>query len=316
MFQALWQTLEAKARFIQQVMNGETSVRTAEDITGGALTYAEIKAIASGNPAVMEKVKVDTEVRKLDSLRTSHAKRKFELRRKIGVTQTRIASNEEQLAMVGKDIATREANTGEQFAMTLAGRRYTGKEGREQAAKELNGVILTLSGDAEAKCRGQIAGFDMMTRATPDREVTAYLRGFAAYTFHHNLENPLGTMMSIERTLRGFEAIQARLKSDIVPLPTVVIQEPQHQRQELDRIEERETKAEPREISGLSHGDVASIYAAYDQLKARQGNLSAVSIGELAKESGVPVPRSSNFCFPKHVRIESICTLPAWFGTV
>jgi N12 class adenine-specific DNA methylase len=211
----MWQTLEAKARFIQQVMNGETSVRTAEDITGGALTYAEIKAIASGNPAVMEKVKVDTEVRKLDSLRTSHAKRKFEIRRKIGVTQTRIAGNEEQLAMVGKDIATREANTGEQFAMTLAGRRYTGKEGREQAAKELNGVILTLSGDAEAKCRGQIAGFDIMTRATPNREVTAYLRGFAAYTFHHNPENALGTIMSIERTLRGFEAIQGRLESDI-----------------------------------------------------------------------------------------------------
>jgi hypothetical protein len=54
-----------------------------------------------------------------------------------------------------------------------------------------------------------------MTRATPDREVTACLRGFAAYTFHHNLENPLGTIMSIERTLRGFEAIQGRLESDI-----------------------------------------------------------------------------------------------------
>ena len=117
--------------------------------------------------------------------------------------------------MVGKDIATREANMGEQFAMTLAGRRYTGKEGREQAAKELNGVILTLSADAEAKCRGQIAGFDIMTRATPDGEVTACLRGFAAYTFHHNPENPLGTIVSIERALRGFEAIQGRLESDI-----------------------------------------------------------------------------------------------------
>ena len=46
----MWQTLETKARFIQQVMNGSTSVREAEDIVGGALTYAEIKAIASGNP--------------------------------------------------------------------------------------------------------------------------------------------------------------------------------------------------------------------------------------------------------------------------
>ncbi len=65
----MWQTLETKARFIQQVMSGQTSVRTAEDLEGGALTYAEIKAIASGNPAVMEKVKIDTEIRKLDQLR-------------------------------------------------------------------------------------------------------------------------------------------------------------------------------------------------------------------------------------------------------
>jgi hypothetical protein len=85
------------------------------------------------------------------------------------------------------------------------------------------------------------------------------------------------------------------LLQGVVPLPTVVIQEPQHQRQELDRIEERETKAEPREISGLSHGDVASIYGAYHKLKARQGGLSAVSIGELAKQSGVPVPRVQQF---------------------
>jgi hypothetical protein len=57
----MWQTLETKARFIQQVMRGETSVRSAEDLESGALTYAEIKAIASGNPAVVEKIKIDTE---------------------------------------------------------------------------------------------------------------------------------------------------------------------------------------------------------------------------------------------------------------
>ena len=64
----MWQTLETKARFIQQVMRGETSVRAAEDLEGGALTYAEIKAIASGNRAVVEKIKIDTEIRKLDQL--------------------------------------------------------------------------------------------------------------------------------------------------------------------------------------------------------------------------------------------------------
>ena len=65
----MWQTLETTARFIHQVMRGETSVRSAEDLESGALTYAEIKAIASGNPAVVEKIKIDTEVRKLDQLR-------------------------------------------------------------------------------------------------------------------------------------------------------------------------------------------------------------------------------------------------------
>ena len=46
----MWQCLETKARFINQVMNGSVTVRQAEDLEGGALTYAEIKAIASGNP--------------------------------------------------------------------------------------------------------------------------------------------------------------------------------------------------------------------------------------------------------------------------
>jgi hypothetical protein len=76
----MWQTLETKARFIQQVMSGHTSVRSAEDLESGALTYAEIKAIASGNPAVMEKVRIDTEVRKLDQLRAMHLNQQHQVR--------------------------------------------------------------------------------------------------------------------------------------------------------------------------------------------------------------------------------------------
>jgi hypothetical protein len=53
-------------------MNGSVTVRQAEDLEGGALTYSEIKAIASGDRGVMEKVKVDTEIRKLDQFRASH----------------------------------------------------------------------------------------------------------------------------------------------------------------------------------------------------------------------------------------------------
>src|SRR6202044_1999242 len=91
----MWQTLETKARFIQQVMSGQTSVRSAEDLEGGALTYAEIKAIASGNPAVMEKVKVDTELRKLDQLRAAHLNQQHNIRWKIRSLPQQIAETAE-----------------------------------------------------------------------------------------------------------------------------------------------------------------------------------------------------------------------------
>src|SRR5208283_1249038 len=59
----IWQTLEIKARFISQISRNSSTVRTADDIEGAVLTYAEVKALASGNPLVMEKFKVDTEIR-------------------------------------------------------------------------------------------------------------------------------------------------------------------------------------------------------------------------------------------------------------
>ena len=61
----MWQTLETKARFIAQVMNGESDLRRIEDVDGAALTYAEVKAIASGNPMVIEKASMDAEVARL-----------------------------------------------------------------------------------------------------------------------------------------------------------------------------------------------------------------------------------------------------------
>ena len=106
----MWQTLETKARFIQQVMNGQTSVRSAEDLEGGALTYAEIKAIASGNPAVMEKVKIDTEIRKLDQLRAAHLNQQHSIRLQIRALPSEIKERQERIERLSADIATRDAH--------------------------------------------------------------------------------------------------------------------------------------------------------------------------------------------------------------
>jgi hypothetical protein len=101
----MWQTLETKARFIQQVMNGSTTVRTAEDLDGGALTYAEIKAIASGNPAVMEKVRVDTEIRKLDQLRSAHINQQHTIRWEVRKLPEQIRHSKQSHERITADLS-------------------------------------------------------------------------------------------------------------------------------------------------------------------------------------------------------------------
>src|SRR5713101_9381967 len=61
----MWQALETKARFIGQIMTGSSTVRQAEDIGGAALSYAEVKAIASGNPAVLTLAETDAALKRL-----------------------------------------------------------------------------------------------------------------------------------------------------------------------------------------------------------------------------------------------------------
>src|SRR5690606_36348976 len=68
----MWQALETKARFISQVMTGSSNVRQAEDIGGQELSYAEVKAIASGNPAVLTLAETDAELQRLAILRKNH----------------------------------------------------------------------------------------------------------------------------------------------------------------------------------------------------------------------------------------------------
>src|SRR3954465_15420002 len=68
----MWQGLETKARFTPQVMTGDNAARRAEDVGGQELSYAEVKAIASGNPAVLTLAEADAEVQRLNVLRKGH----------------------------------------------------------------------------------------------------------------------------------------------------------------------------------------------------------------------------------------------------
>lgn len=79
----MWQCLETKAKFIGQVMTGESDLRRIEDVDGAALTYAEVKAIASGNPIVIEKARIDAEVGRLSRLHCEHQETLYKLRSRV-----------------------------------------------------------------------------------------------------------------------------------------------------------------------------------------------------------------------------------------
>jgi N12 class adenine-specific DNA methylase len=207
----MWQTLETKARFIQQVMSGDVTVREAEDLEGGALSFAEIKAIASGNPAVMEKVRIDTEVRKLDMLRSAHINQQYEIARQVRDLPARIENSRECHAGLLEDSATRNAHEAEEFIMAVDDHVYSGKNAREEAGKAIiQAVMSSLWGDGQElklKRLGHFKGFTLMSSFSGREGETPrlYLRGTHTYEANLNTENALGTIASIEYALRRLD---------------------------------------------------------------------------------------------------------------
>jgi hypothetical protein len=169
----IWQVLETKARFINQVMNGSVTVRQAEDLEGGALTYAEIKAIASGNPAVMEKVKVDTEIRKLDQLRSSYINQQHNIRWQVKSLPEQIERARTYLAAVSADILTRDTHAEDDFTMKVGTREFSGKGAREQAGNALNAVIMSWRDDMTPQLRADFRGFEILSRGSAQKDQRA-----------------------------------------------------------------------------------------------------------------------------------------------
>jgi N12 class adenine-specific DNA methylase len=212
----MWQTLETKQRFIQQVMTGDITVREAEDLERGALSFAEIKAIASGNPAVMEKVRIDTEVRRLDMLRAAHLNQHYEIGRQVRELPERIETSREYYAGLVTDIATRNGHETEAFTMTVNGRTFSGKNGWEEAGRALIQTIMASLWEdrGEVKQLGHYKDFAIVS--SPDSLGTPrlFLRGTHTYEANLNTENELGTIYSIEAVLRHLDDLAEREKSE------------------------------------------------------------------------------------------------------
>ena len=129
----LYQLVERKQKFIAQIMTSKSPVRSAEDVDEQALSYAEIKALASGNPLIKEKMDLDIEVTKLKLLKSSHLSQRYALEDAISKTFPKsLAETQERLTGYGADIAAVKEHTApnaDGFSpMTLAGKVYTEKK--------------------------------------------------------------------------------------------------------------------------------------------------------------------------------------------
>src|SRR5476651_263748 len=113
----MWQALETKARFISQVITGENAVRRVEDIGGQELSYAEVKAIASGNPAVLTLAEADAELQRLTLLKKNHLDEQYVARRSVRDLPGSIASQSERLSKLTADESTTKKHASDPIAI-------------------------------------------------------------------------------------------------------------------------------------------------------------------------------------------------------
>lgn len=128
----LWQTIENKQKFISQIMTSKTPVRVAEDVDESSLNYAEIKALATGDPKIKEKMDLDNEVTKLKMLEANYKSNRYRLEDKVAKNYPEeIARTEKLIEAVKKDIVSVEpkAEGEEKFtSVTIAGEKITDKK--------------------------------------------------------------------------------------------------------------------------------------------------------------------------------------------
>jgi|LSQX01.3.fsa_nt_gb N12 class adenine-specific DNA methylase len=132
----MWQTLENKARFISQIRSGKTVSRTADDVDDTALSYAEVKALASGNPLILEKVKIDQEIQQLQILKSMYIRNRYRIQDDIARKKGFLENAKKFVDGAIKDIKRRNDNKKDTFEITINGKNFTDK-------KEAGKAIIT-----------------------------------------------------------------------------------------------------------------------------------------------------------------------------
>lgn len=198
----LWDILDRKQHFIDQIMNGEDVGRSAEDTGEVTLSAAEVKALASGNPMIMEQVQLSTDLAKLQDLKRAYNSSITAAKAKLLEDEQRIATLKDSIAKGKQDIkSTVDTYSDGKFAMTVGKRKFTEKK---DAGKALASEIVSKAKEGEFTTVGKFAGFELRI-IKQKAEYIGTVVGAQNYRFNVYPENSTYMVNHIIGVIQGIE---------------------------------------------------------------------------------------------------------------
>ena len=199
-----WQLIENKQKFIGQIMTSKSPVRSCEDVDEAALSYAEVKALATGNPDIKEKMDLDIQVSKLKLMKANHTSQKYRLEDNIAKHYPQqITILKERISGLQADIQTAKTNLPadkEFFSMRVGNKVYTDKKEAGTALVEMCKEIKSVNAPVVIE---EYAGFKMAVSFDSfNHKFVMNIKG----QLSHNLEicvDPLGNISRINHALEA-----------------------------------------------------------------------------------------------------------------
>ena len=199
-----WQVIENKQKFISQIMTSKSPVRSCEDVDEAALTYAEVKALATGNPYIKEKMDLDIQVSRLKLMKANHTSQIYRLEdniaknypKQIEILQERIRGFQTDMETVRKNLPVDKDN----FSMKVGNRIFTDK-------KEAGTAILAMCQEMDSLQQmveiGEYAGMRMkVTFDSFNRKFVMSLKGELSHNFELG-SDAFGNITRLHNVLDG-----------------------------------------------------------------------------------------------------------------
>ena len=274
-----WQLIENKQKFIGQIMTSKSPVRSCEDIDEAALSYAEVKALATGNPYIKEKMDLDIQVSKLKLMKANHTSQRYRLEDNIAQHYPKqIATMKERIAGYRADIQTYEQNKPldkDAFSMTIGNRIFTDK-------KEAGTVLIDMCRSAKqpnmAVAIGEFQGFKMSVSFDSfNSKFSIALKGQLSHEAEIGAD-PLGNLQRLSNTLEAMSGkmadVEQKLSNVEHQLETAKVEVTKPFPQEAELKEKLERLSELNALLNMDEkGDAAMV----------MGNDESGDVSELGK---------------------------------